>query len=175
MRHHWQKLLVEEQLFESGIPFTILQPAAYMQNVLADWDAISREGLYRVPYAIETRLSMVDLADVAEAAAIVLTQPGHVGATYELAGPDLLTQREVAAVLSLQLGKPVRIEAVAPGAWEQKARTAGMDDYQIRTLLAMFRYYELHGFWGNPNSLQWLLGRPSTSFATFVNTRYRVP
>ena len=38
MAHHWQKMRVEEQLFESGLSFTILQPAAYMQNVLAGWD-----------------------------------------------------------------------------------------------------------------------------------------
>jgi len=38
MPHHWQKLRVEEQLFESGLSITILQPAAYMQNVLAYWE-----------------------------------------------------------------------------------------------------------------------------------------
>jgi uncharacterized protein YbjT (DUF2867 family) len=27
MNHHWQKLRVEEMIFESGLPFTILQPA----------------------------------------------------------------------------------------------------------------------------------------------------
>jgi len=30
MNHHWQKLRVEEMLFESGLPFTLLQPAPYM-------------------------------------------------------------------------------------------------------------------------------------------------
>ena len=35
MPHHWLKMRVEEKLFASGLPFTILQPAAYMQNVLA--------------------------------------------------------------------------------------------------------------------------------------------
>jgi NAD(P)H dehydrogenase (quinone) len=33
MPHHWHKLRVEEVLLESGLPFTILQPAAYMQNI----------------------------------------------------------------------------------------------------------------------------------------------
>ena len=37
MDHHWQKLRVEEMLFESGLTFTILQPAPYMQNLLAGW------------------------------------------------------------------------------------------------------------------------------------------
>src|SRR5256885_13981801 len=69
MPHHWNKLRVEEQLFESKLPYTILQPAAYMQNLLASWESISRHGIYRVPYAAETKLGMVDLADVAEVAA----------------------------------------------------------------------------------------------------------
>ncbi|MDQ2690776.1 MAG: NmrA family NAD(P)-binding protein, partial [Chloroflexota bacterium] len=33
MNHHWQKLRVEEMIFESGLPFTIFQPAPYMQNL----------------------------------------------------------------------------------------------------------------------------------------------
>ena len=69
MNHHWQKLRVEEIIFESGIPFTILQPAPYMQNLLANWDAITREGVYRTPYPTGTRLSLVDLDDVAAVAA----------------------------------------------------------------------------------------------------------
>ena len=37
MPHHWQKMRVEGQLFESGLAYTILQPAPYMQNSLAYW------------------------------------------------------------------------------------------------------------------------------------------
>ncbi|HMD82821.1 MAG TPA: NmrA family NAD(P)-binding protein, partial [Anaerolineales bacterium] len=40
MNHHWQKMRVEEALFESGLPFTILQPAPYMQNLLSNWKSI---------------------------------------------------------------------------------------------------------------------------------------
>ncbi len=65
---------------------TILQPTAYMQNILAGWRSIVEDGIYRVPYPIDTRISLVDLRDVAEAAARVLTEDGHVGATYELVG-----------------------------------------------------------------------------------------
>ncbi|NIV28395.1 MAG: hypothetical protein GWN58_02435 [Anaerolineae bacterium] len=43
-----------------------------------------------------------------------------------------------------------------------------MGEYQVETLLQMFRYYERHGFWGNPRVLTWLLGRPPTAFASFV-------
>ncbi|MDH4135958.1 MAG: NmrA family NAD(P)-binding protein [Anaerolineae bacterium] len=168
MPHHWQKLRVEEQLFESGLSYTILQPAAYMQNVLAHWDQIMVQGVYPVPYAVETRLGMVDLEDVAEAAAVVLTEPGHAGAVYELAGAEVLSQVEVATILGQQLGHPVRAETVPLETWERRARESGLGDYQVETLVKMFRYYECYGFWGNPHVLSWLLGRSPTTFATFV-------
>jgi len=168
MPHHWQKLRTEELLFETGLPYTILQPAAYMQNVLAYWDRIVQQGVYAVPYATETRLGMVDLEDVAEAAAIVLTERGHAGATYELAGADVLSPVEVAAILEGQLARPVRAQAVPLDLWERGARASGVGDYQVETLLQMFRYYEHYGFGGNPQVLTWLLRRPPTTFASFV-------
>jgi uncharacterized protein YbjT (DUF2867 family) len=166
--HHWQKLRVEEKLFESDLPYTILQPSAYMQNVLVHWQQILERGVYPIPYAVETRLGMVDLEDVAAAAAIALTQAGHAGATYELAGAETLTQAEVAAILSQQLGRPVRAEVMSRQAWERGARASGLGDYQVQTLLKMFDYYERYGFGGNPRVLGWLLGRPPATFAAFV-------
>ena len=168
MPHHWQKLRVEERLFESGLYYTILQPSAYMQNVLAHWDQILAQGIYPVPYSAETRLGMVDLEDVAEAAAAVLTEPGHTRATYELGGAEVLSQIEVAAILGQQLGHPVRAEVVPLEAWKRRARASGLSDYQVETLAEMFRYYARYGFWGNPRVLNWLLRRPPTTFAAFV-------
>jgi len=170
MPHHWNKLRVEELLFKAGLDFTILQPAAYMQNVLASWSAIVEQGVYRVPYAVTTRLGMVDLHDVAEVAARVLTEKGHSGAIYELAGSEVLSQEEVAAILSTILGRPVRAESIPHSVWEQGARKAGLGDYQVTTLLKMFEYYERYGFWGNSYTLRGLLKRAPTTFAEFIKT-----
>jgi uncharacterized protein YbjT (DUF2867 family) len=169
MPHHWHKLRVEELLFESGLDYTILQPAAYMQNVLAGWKAITGQGVYRAPYPVETRLGMVDLEDVAAAAAIVLTEPGHTGATYELAGPEVLSQTEVAAILSQVLQRTVRAEQIPLTEWVVQAQAAGLGKYQLETLVKMFHYYEQYGFWGNSRVLAWLLGRPPTRFSTFLD------
>jgi len=168
MPHHWQKLRVEELLFETGLAYTILQPAAYMQNTLAYWPRIVEEGIYAVPYAVDTKLGMVDLEDVAAAAVLVLTGPDHAGATYELAGGEPLTPAQIAAILAEQLGRPVQAQAVPLDAWERGARASGLGDYQVLTLRQMFRYYERNGFWGNPHVLGWLLGRPPASFEDFV-------
>ncbi len=168
MPHHWHKLRVEERIFESDIPFTILQPAAYMQNLLAYWQTIVVQGVYRVPYSGEARMSLVDLEDVAEVAALVLTRGGHEGAIYELAGPEALSQYEVAAVLSRVLGRDVRFERLPLDVWEQSARARGLSAYAVDTLKRMFEYYDHYGFWGNANVLRWLLGREPTSLEAFV-------
>ncbi len=168
MAHHWNKLRVEELLFKSGLDFTILQPAAYMQNVLTGWQTIVEQGLYRVPYAVTTRLGMVDLLDVATVAAQVLTEPGHSGAIYELAGAEVLSQVEVAAILAECLGRPVQAAAIDPADWERNARANGLNDYAVTTLQRMFAYYERYSFWGNPRVLTGLLGRAPTTFAQSI-------
>src|SRR6266478_4800800 len=168
MPHHWNKMRVEEMLFCSSLDITVLQPTAYMENSLAQWNNMVRDGVYRVPYPIETRLSLVDLDDIAEAAAIVLTNAGHSGATYELVGTPPLSQIEIAATFAQALNKTVHAEAEALEGWEQRARAAGMDDYQRETLIKMFHAYARDGLKGNPNVLTWLLGRPPMSLATFA-------
>jgi uncharacterized protein YbjT (DUF2867 family) len=173
MSHHWNKLRVEEALFESGLAYTILQPASYMQNVLAGWRTITERGVYTVPYTVEARMSMVDLEDVAQAAAVVLTEPGHLGATYELAGPEVLTQTQVAETLSKHLKRPVRAEQITIEAWIRQAQTSGMGEYQIETLVKMFQYYDRNGFWGNPHALTSLLGRTPTKFEAFIEGTMR--
>jgi NAD(P)H dehydrogenase (quinone) len=168
MPHHWAKLRVEEQLLASGLAVTILQPAAYMQNILAGRRSIIEEGIYRIPYPIDTRISLVDLRDVAEAAARVLTEDGHVGATYELVGTDALTQTEVARTLSHAIGKPVRAIAETVEAWETRARASSIGDYQRETLAAMFRSYAADGLVSNANILTWLLGLSPITLAEFA-------
>jgi uncharacterized protein YbjT (DUF2867 family) len=168
MPHHWNKMRVEEMLFSSGLDVTILQPTAYMQNNLARWDRMVREGIYRVPYPVETRLSLVDLDDVAEAAAIVLTSAGHSSATYELVGTPPLSQIKVAETFGRALNKTVRAEAETIKSWDKRVRASGMDDHQRDTLIRMFRAYASDGLKGNPNVLSWLLGRAPTSLAAFA-------
>lgn len=168
MPHHWSKMRAEERLLESGLPFTILQPAAYMQNTLARRQPILEDGVYPVPYSADAAVSMVDLEDVARVAAIVLTEPGHEGATYELCGREILSPREIAEAFGRSLGRPVRAEVISREMWAASAREGGLSDYAVETLLAMFAYYERCGLLGNPNVLEWILGRPATGFEAFV-------
>jgi len=166
MPHHWAKLRVEEMLFASGLPFTILQPTAYMQNILGSWAMLMGQGIYRVPYPVATRLSLVDLHDVAEVAARVLTEPGHHGATYELVGTLPLSQIEIAATLTQALSCPVRAVEQSLADWLTQNATLG--SYQRETLSQMFQYYARHGLVGNPKVLGWLLGRAPQSLLNWA-------
>ena len=171
--HHRQKLRVEEHLIESGMQYTVMQPAIYMQKVLEFWERIVQQGVYAAPYGIRAHLSMVDLEDVAEAASIVLTEPGHGAATYELCGVEALSAVEMAITLGQLLGRTVRAEDLPLDLWEARVRSSGLGDYQVKTLSAMFRHYAENGFLGNPNVLTWLLHRLPTGFAAFVERTMR--
>lgn len=172
MPHHWHKLRVEELLFASGLDFTILQPCAYMQNLLAYRKRILEEGRYCVPYAVQTRIGMVDLNDVAEVAAKVLSEAGHSGAIYELAGSEALSQNEVAQLLSETISRPVQAEAQDRAEWAENARRAGVSEVTIETLLRMFVYYEQYGFWGNAKVLEMLLGRKAVTVAEWAQQQF---
>jgi NAD(P)H dehydrogenase (quinone) len=118
MPHHVGKAVSEDLVRRSGLGWTILQPGAYLQN-------LDLTGPLDLPYSPDVRFGFLDLADLGRAAAVVLTEPGHGGATYELA-TRVATVRELAD----EAGVPVR-RVDDPGAhpW----------------LSAMFAYYDDHG------------------------------
>jgi uncharacterized protein YbjT (DUF2867 family) len=166
MNHHWQKMRVEEMLFESGLPFTILQPAPYMQNLLAGWKSILEEGVLRVPYSVHAKFSFLDLDDLAQAAKIVLTETGHVNAVYELAGTNPLSHAEVAEIFSRVLKRGIRAEKEELENWKKRAK--GLSEYATGNLTRMFDYYDQWGLAGNPNVLQWVIKREPISLEAFI-------
>lgn len=107
--HHEKKHRVELLITEGRIPYTILQPSAFMQNLLNAKNAIRETGVFpqRFFAGKNVKMNLVDLRDVAQAAAMVLTQAGHEYATYELCGPQNLTETELTAELSEAAGKKV--------------------------------------------------------------------
>lgn len=166
MRHHWQKLRVEEMLFESGLPFTILQPAPYMQNLLGGWKSIREDGVLRVPYSIQSKFSFIDLQDVAEAAKIVLTTSGHEYATYELAGTLPMSHAEAAEIIGRVVKREIRAEKEEIAHW--KLHAGVVNQYALESLVGMFAYYDQWGLMGNPNVLKWVLKREPTSLEMFI-------
>ncbi len=169
MPHHWQKLRVEEALIQSGLDFTILQPASYMQNILPYWDAITQRGEYFIPYSVESMFSPVDLEDIAEIASQAMTDSKHNGAIYPLAGSQRLSSMQMAGLMGEALDRKVRGQTQALNEWIASAKTSGMAPYAIDALTRMFVYYDQHGFAGSGFVLESLLGRPATTFLAFFS------
>ena len=168
MPHHWRKLQVEEKVFESGLPFTILQPCAYLQNLEPYVDEARRTGQLVVPFDVDKPFSMVDLRDVAEVVAAlvvtVATEPAaHRYATYELCGAPL-SHRQVADELGRRFGRPVTARSISIDTW--RAAATGLDARRLDELCKMFAYYDRHGFVGGSGVLRSLLGREPRGLAT---------
>lgn len=169
MNHHWTKLLIEEAVIESGLDFTILQPAMFMQNVNVEWSVISEKGIYPRPYSPHQKMALVDTEDLGEAGAIVLTEDGYKGATFELCGSDSLTQAEMAEILSGFLGKPIQAVQRDLGEWEIWAREHGWSEWGIDTYIKMSNHYDAHGYpGGNPLVLRTILGREPGTYRDFA-------
>lgn len=166
MPHHWKKLRIEEMLIQSGLDFTILQPASYMQNLLSYIPAMRARGEYLLPYSPESRFSPLDLDDLGAAAARVLAESGHAGASYQLAGPDVLSSAQMAQRIAERLGRPVAANRQPLGEWQRA--NASLPSYALDALSRMFAYYDEHDFAASSRQIEALLGRKPTTFAEFV-------
>lgn len=91
MVNHAAKQVVEEALYESGLDFTILQPAMFMQNLAGSWDAVARRGQLDMPYSKHAKVCWVDYRDVAKAAALAMTGDGLAHGTFDLSAPGRST------------------------------------------------------------------------------------
>ena len=167
MQHHWDKMRVEEMIFESGIPFTNLQPAPYMQNLLAYWRSVVEYGILRVPYSVDAKFSFIDIEDLAEAAKIVLTETGHKNAIYELAGTAPTSHVDVAYAFKKVLRMEVKAEKEEIEDWRLRANR--LSEYALENLTRMFEYYDQWGLTGNRNILKWILKRDPASLEVFIN------
>jgi NAD(P)H dehydrogenase (quinone) len=110
MRAHRQ---VAAHLDAVGLPVTYLAAATYMDDLLNDAADIHGTGEIRAS-AGHGRAGFIDTADVAAAAAQVLTGDGHEGATYVLTGPELLGYADVAARVSAVFARQVMYADLAP-------------------------------------------------------------
>ncbi len=159
MPHHAAKDRVEEALDASGLRWRVLQPCAYADNLDGQLASAAESGLFRSPWGLVTAQSLVDVRDVADAAAVLLTEDGLDGGTFEAVGPEALTAPDIAGAMARRLGREVRaVDAVPDGP------VPPASDYAAHCRRQMFDHYRAHGFTGSPRVLEALLGRPARTF-----------
>jgi uncharacterized protein YbjT (DUF2867 family) len=164
MVNHAAKLPVEEALYTSGMDFTVLQPAVFMQNLERNWDEMVNDGRLSMPYSVSSKLCWVDYRDVAEVAAMALTGDELGYGTFELCAPGLFDLTQVVAIASSVLGRPI---AAAETSAEQSASWLPPDRLRdgINRMIAHYDRYGLPG--GNPLVLRALLGREPRTLSDY--------
>ncbi|MEF2278160.1 SDR family oxidoreductase [Deinococcus sp. YIM 134068] len=121
---------LEKYLKESGAESTFLRPSFFMQNLTTTHLPELRKGEIYVP-AGKGRTSFVDVRDVGEAGAVVLTGDGHANRAYELTGSEALTYEEVARRLTAVTGHPIRYTDPNPITFFRHMRARGVATGQI--------------------------------------------
>ena len=168
---HMRKLRVETALIESGLPFTILRPAHYMQTL--QHRAAYAGGSFRLTWNLDRRQALVDLDDVTTIAARILAEgAAHAGATYELSSADCLTAHEIAATIGRAIGTRIRAERVTPrevlASVFRDAPDPEVFAERVRLFEAVAGWYDRHDFVGCAGVAEHLLGAKPTSFAQFL-------
>src|SRR6267378_1375961 len=133
--------LVEESVKASGIPWTILRPHYYMQNLLSSANSVASDGVLYMNMG-QGRVGMIDGRDVGVFAAKVIEgAAAHTGMTYNPTGPEVTTMAESAKALSSLLGKPVNYVALPPEAAQQAMLGFGLSRWFVGNVVDSGRVY----------------------------------
>jgi uncharacterized protein YbjT (DUF2867 family) len=152
--HFASKLAIENALREFDLPFTIIRPNYFFQNDALLKDPLTKAGVYPMPLGT-VGISAVDIRDIAEATAIALTSNDHVGKTYNLNGPEVLSGPKIASIWSKLLGKEIHYPGDNMDAFEKQMRehAPSWSAFDIRM---MFEGYLERGFVAEPDDLKTL-------------------
>jgi len=128
---------IEKKLEASGMAYTHLRPGEFMTAYFRQVPNIVNKGALLLPME-EARIASIDIGDIAEVAAKVLTEPGHEGKIYSLTGPEALSMAEVALKLSAATGKTIRYINVPPEDARKAQLAAGMPPFLADALFELF-------------------------------------
>lgn len=156
---------IEEAIYRSGVEFTVLQPAMFMQGLAGSWQSAVQRGTFAMPYSAESSMTFVDYRDVAEVAALAMGTDELIGGSFELASAGTVTRAEIARLMS----EHARRQIVAVDIPAEVA-LAGMPTGAMRDgLSAMFDEYTAHGFrGGNDFVLRSILRRAPRTITQFI-------
>jgi len=165
----WPNREIERAVQRSGKEWTVLRSNWFHQNfteVPLFTAAMHARGEIVAPVG-EGRVSFIDAADVAEAAAVTMTTDGHDGQAYLLTGPQALTFGQVAAALT-KAGRSVRHVDVAPGDMTASLTAMGLPAPVVELFRFLFRQIRDDRNSEVTDTVEKLTGRPARSLAAFL-------
>ena len=130
----------DEELRRSGLKWTILQPEAFMQNLLGSVGTIKQQGaIYGT--SKDGKIAMIDARDIARVAAHALVDSEHEGKTYVLSGPEAVDYAQVAETFSHVLGRPVKYVDLPPEQARLGMLGTGLPEWLVDILLGLSSIY----------------------------------
>jgi uncharacterized protein YbjT (DUF2867 family) len=136
---------VEDKLKTTGLSFTILRPNGFLQNIVAfNAASIRAQGAFYAAMG-DAKVSYLDIADIAVAAVKALSGGAHAGKTYELNGPEAISNQELAKRISKVAGRTVNFVDIPESAQREAMLGLGMPDWQVTALLELQQYYKQGG------------------------------
>ncbi|MFJ2211943.1 NAD(P)H-binding protein [Streptomyces sp. NPDC101062] len=159
----------EEAVRGSALEWTVLRASNFNQNFDEDiFHAPLVAGELELP-AGSVPEPFIDLEDVADAAATVLTEPGrHAGRIYELTGPRALTWAEAVALISRASGQPITYRQVSPAEYTAALVKEGWGEDDAHHVSAMFELMERGVLAEATDGIATLLGRAPRTFEDYV-------
>jgi uncharacterized protein YbjT (DUF2867 family) len=167
--HFAAKLAIENALHKFNLPFTIIRPNYFFQNDVSLKDALMNAGIYPMPLGTPG-VSAVDTRDIAEAAAIALTSDGHLGKTYNLNGPEILSGKKIASIWSGLLGKEIGYPGEDLDSFEEQMRKSApsWSAFDIRMMLQGYLERGFAAEGADVETLARLLGHPPRRYEDFA-------
>ncbi len=160
---HWA---VEEHIRASGIPWTMVKPNFFMQNLLSSAGSIKAQRRFSLPMGKGTT-GMADIRDIGAVCAEVLTGKGHAGKSYEITGPEVLTFHDVASRFSDVLGERVEYVPMPMEQFRQRM-TNVLAPWHLNAVCELFREIAEIGLDHTTETFRQLTGREPTSVRQFI-------
>lgn len=164
---HVEHVDTEKALAASGIPYALLRNGWYTENYLASAPPALEHGVF-IGSAGEGKIASATRADYAAAAARVISEEGHAGKVYELAGDQAWTLGELAAELSRQSGKNVAYQDLSEADFAAALKGVGLPAGLADMLADSDVGASKGGLFDDSHTLRALLGRPTTPLAESV-------
>jgi uncharacterized protein YbjT (DUF2867 family) len=159
---------IEKELQESGMPWTMLRPHHFMQNLLSQADNIINDGVVYSSSG-DGKIPFVDTRDIAAVAAVTLTEPGHTEKKYVITGSEALSYRQATDILAEAIGRPLRFIDEPVDEARARLTRAGQPSWLVDSLLAIAAYQRAGGPTETITSVVGdLTGKPPRSFAAFA-------
>jgi len=157
----------------SAAEWTILRANNFDQNFDEDlWRAPLLAGRLALP-AGEVGEPFIDLEDVADVAAAVLTRPGHEGRIYDLSGPESLTFAQATEAISTASGRPISYVELSPAEYRAELLAEGWPVEAVDSVNAMFDLMREGQLAEPADGVRQVLGRDAGSFADYVARVWR--